>query len=73
MWSGTAATMIKCMASPVPVRVEPDVPLRTQFGFGRIVCAVNDCRCSQEAVHQATQLLGPGDTLSFIAVAMRMA
>ena len=56
------------MASPVPVRIEPDVPLRTQFGFGRIVCAVNDCRCSQEAVHQATQLLGPGDTLSFIAV-----
>ena len=56
------------MASPVPLRIDPDVPLRTQFGFGRIVCAVNDCRCSQEAVHQATQLLRPGDTLSFIAV-----
>jgi nucleotide-binding universal stress UspA family protein len=57
------------MALPVPVRTDPDVPVRAQLGFGRIVCAVNDCRCAQEAVHQATRLVGPGDTLTFIAVA----
>jgi nucleotide-binding universal stress UspA family protein len=57
------------MASPVPVRTDPDVPVRPQFGFGRIVCAVNDCRCAQDAVRQATQLVGPDDTLAFIAVA----
>lgn len=57
------------MALPVPVRVDPGVPVRAQFGFGRIVCAVNDCHCAQEAVHQATKLMGPGDTLSFVAVA----
>ena len=57
------------MASPVPLRTDPDVPVRAQFGFGRIVCAVNDCRCSQDAVQQATQLVGPRDALTFIAVA----
>jgi nucleotide-binding universal stress UspA family protein len=57
------------MALPVPVRVDPDVPVRTQSSFGRIVCAVNDCHCAQEAVQQATRLVGPGDTLSFVAVA----
>jgi len=57
------------MATTVPVRHAPGIAVRAQFGFGRIVCAVNDCRCAQEAVHQATQLLGPGDALSFIAVA----
>lgn len=57
------------MASPVPVRTDPDVPVRAQFGFGRIVCAVNDCRCTQDAVQQATQLVGPRDALTFIAVA----
>ena len=57
------------MTSPVPVRTDPDAPVQAPFGFGRIVCAVNDCRCAQDAVHQATQLVGPGDTLSFIAVA----
>ena len=57
------------MALPTPSGVDPDDPLRAQFGFGRIVCAVNDCRCAQDAVHQATQLAGPGDTLSFVAVA----
>jgi nucleotide-binding universal stress UspA family protein len=57
------------MISPVPVRVDSGVPVRAQFGFGRIVCAVNDCRCSQEAAQQATQLVGPEDTLSFVAVA----
>lgn len=57
------------MVSPVPVRFDPDVPVRAQFGFGRVVCAVNDCRCAQEAVRQATQLVGPGDTLTFVAVA----
>ena len=54
------------MALPIPVRVHP---VRAQFGFGRIVCAVNDCRCAQDAVQQAIQLVRPGDTLSFVAVA----
>jgi nucleotide-binding universal stress UspA family protein len=57
------------MASPIPVSVDPGARVQAQFGFGRIVCAVNDCRCAQEAVHQATQLVGPGDTLSFVAIA----
>jgi nucleotide-binding universal stress UspA family protein len=57
------------MASPIPVSVDPGVRVQGQFCFGRIVCAVNDCRCAQEAVHQATQLVGPGDTLSFVAIA----
>jgi nucleotide-binding universal stress UspA family protein len=57
------------MASSVPVRVDPGVPVVAQFGFGRIVCAVNDCRCAQDAVHQATTLVAPGDTLTFVAVA----
>ena len=57
------------MALPVPVRVGPDIPVRAQFGFGRIVCAVNDCRCAQDAVQQATRLVTPGDTLTFVAVA----
>ena len=50
------------MALPVPVKVGPDIPVRARFGFGRIVCAVNDCRCAQDAVQQATQLVAPGDT-----------
>jgi nucleotide-binding universal stress UspA family protein len=54
------------MALPVPVRVDP---VQARFGFGRIICAVNDCHCAQDAVHQATQLVRPGDTLSFVAVA----
>jgi nucleotide-binding universal stress UspA family protein len=57
------------MSSSVPVRVDPGVPVVAQFGFGRIVCAVNDCRCAQDAVHQATTLVAPGDTLTFVAVA----
>lgn len=57
------------MASPVPLRVDSGVSVRTQSRFGRIVCAVNDCRCAQDAVNQATRLVGPGDTLSFVAVA----
>jgi nucleotide-binding universal stress UspA family protein len=57
------------MATPIPLRVDPGVPVRERVGFGRIVCAVNDCRCAQDAVQQATQLVGPGDTLSFVAVA----
>jgi nucleotide-binding universal stress UspA family protein len=57
------------MATPVPVRHAPGIAVRAQFGFGRIVCAVNDCLCTQDAVQQATQLVGPGDTLTFIAVA----
>jgi nucleotide-binding universal stress UspA family protein len=57
------------MALPIPVRVGPDIPVRAQLGFGRIVCAVNDCRCAQDAVQQATQLVAPGDTLTFVAVA----
>ncbi|HMJ96431.1 MAG TPA: universal stress protein [Thermoleophilaceae bacterium] len=57
------------MASPIPLRVDPGVPALEQFGFGRIVCAVNDCHCAQDAVHQATKLVVPGDTLTFVAVA----
>ncbi len=57
------------MALPVPVKVGRDIPVRAQFGFGPIVCAVNDCRCAQDAVQQATQLVVPGDTLTFVAVA----
>jgi nucleotide-binding universal stress UspA family protein len=57
------------MALPIPVRIDPSVPVQAQFGFGRIVCAVNDCGCAQDAVHQAVQLVGPGDTLAFVAVA----
>lgn len=43
-------------------------PGRAPFAFGQIVCAVNNSRCAQEAVHQATQLVGPVDTLTFVAV-----
>lgn len=57
------------MALPISVSVDPGVPVRAQSGFGRIVCAVNDCRCAQAAVLQATQLVAPGDTLTFVAVA----
>ena len=57
------------MASSVSIRVDLGVPVQPQSGFGRIVCAVNDCRCAQDAVHQATQLVAPGDTLTFVAVA----
>jgi nucleotide-binding universal stress UspA family protein len=57
------------MTTRVPVRADPGVPARARVGFGRIVCAVNDCRCAQDAVQQATQLVVPGDTLSFFAVA----
>ena len=42
--------------------------VRAPFAFGQIVCAVNPSRGAQEAVHQATQLMGPLDTLTFIAV-----
>ena len=43
-------------------------PVRAQFTFGQIVCAVNDSRGTQEAVRQATQLTGSADTLTFVSV-----
>jgi nucleotide-binding universal stress UspA family protein len=64
------------MASPIHVgvhtRLAPRGPVdggaRVPFTFGRIVCAVNDSRSAQEAVHQATQLTGSADTLTLVAV-----
>lgn len=43
-------------------------PVRAPFAFNQIVCAVDDSLCAHEAVQQATQLAGPVDTLTFVAV-----
>lgn len=54
---------LPCMASSPVIE-----PVRAPFAFGQIVCAVDGSRGGREAVHQATQLMGPLDTLTFIAV-----
>ncbi len=55
------------MASPILDSI--DARGRAEFAFGQIVCAVNKSPGGQEALHQAIQLVGSLDTLTFVAVA----
>ena len=54
---------------PLPILDGVDARVRAAFTFGQIVCAVNKSSGGHEALHQAIQLVGSLDTLTFIAVA----
>jgi nucleotide-binding universal stress UspA family protein len=43
-------------------------PVKAPFAFGTIMCAVNRSRGADDAHHQAVQLVGPFDELTFVAV-----
>ena len=56
------------MATRLDLSKSSGASVRAPFTFGRIVCAVDGSRSAREAVHQATKLAGPLDTLTFVAV-----
>ena len=54
---------------PLPILDGVDARVRAAFTFGQIVCAVNKSSGGDDALHQAIQLVGSLDTLTFVAVA----